>query len=76
MNPTDKQKSDGYAICVVEKIETPVCDFCAMECRKRKATHVVKVTHWFRWLGASSRMSACEKHALEIESEFKRQLNK
>lgn len=66
----------GYASVLVEEIERQNCQWCAFDGKTRKATHTVKVTHNFLWIGAIARTAACKKHADEIEQEFACQIEK
>ena len=59
---------------MVEKIEPDHCCLCASECKERKATHTVKIVHYFSFLGHVGRGDYCERHANEVAEEYKRQI--
>jgi hypothetical protein len=61
---------------LVEKNETPDCCLCLADGKKRKAKYVMKVVHYYGWLGLVAKGCYCEQHCKALAAAFNDQMRK
>ena len=59
---------------MVEKIVLKHCCLCADMGKTRKATHEIRLIHYFSYLGLVAAGEYCQSHANQMADEFRKQM--